>query len=270
MKQYSSLLVIGLIVLIFIIIVTSSTFITIKPGERGVIFRKFTTGLDKEHIFKPGFHVIAPWNEMHVYEVKEQKLDEGMDILDKNGLTVHVDVTCRFHPLFEKIGYLHEAFGVHYRERLLLPEIRSSVRKVMGRYEAEEIYSKKRTEVEAAIIAETKEVLFQNNVEMTALLVRSISLPQKIRAAIDEKLKQEQEAAAYRYRLEKENLEAKRKIISARADSTSNAIISSSLTEKLLKMRGIEATIELSKSPNSKVIVVGSGKNGLPLILGNN
>lgn len=207
---------------------------------------------------------------MHVYEVKEQKVEEGMDILDKNGLTMHVDVTCRYHPYYDKVGYLHEAFGQQYVERLIIPEIRSSVRKVMGRFEAEEIYSKKRNEVEQAIITETADVLKNNNVMMTAMLIRSIQLPEKIRVAIDEKLKQEQEAAAYRYRLEKEELEAKRKIIEARADSTMNAIITSSLSDKLLKMRGIEATLKLANSPNSKVIVIGGGDEGLPLILGNN
>ena len=141
---------------------------------------------------------------------------------------------------------------------------------VMGRYEAEEIYSTKRSEVENAIVEETALVLQANNVTMKTLLIRSITLPDKIRMAIDDKLKQEQEAAAYKYRLEKEESEAKRKIIAAQGEAEANRIVNSSLTPNLLKMRGIEATLKLAESPNAKVVVVGGGKEGLPLILGNN
>jgi len=254
-------------VFFFLMLVGSQVAVTINPGERAIIFRKFTTGLDKEKIYQPGFHLIAPWNNIYVYEVKEQKVEESMDILDKNGLSMAIDITVRYNPTYNKIGYLHEEFGRSYVDRLVIPEVRSAVRKVMGRYEAEEIYSTKRNEVEQTIIDETKTILAENNVIMKALLIRSIRLPEKIRQAIDDKLKQEQEASAYRYRLDKEESEAERKRIAASGEAAANKIINSSLTPSLLKMRGIEATIELSKSNNSKVVVIGSGENGMPLIL---
>lgn len=254
-------------VFFFLMLIVGQVAVTIEPGERAIIFRKFTTGLDKEYIFQPGFHLIAPWNDIYIYEVKEQKVEEGMDILDKNGLSMNIEITVRFNPTYNQIGYLHEEFGKSYVDRLVIPEVRSSARKVMGRYEAEEIYSTKRNEVETAIIEETKDILAENNVEMQALLIRSIRLPDKIRQAIDDKLKQEQEAAAYRYRLDKEQSEAERKRIAAEGEAAANRIVNSSLTPNLLKMRGIEATIELSKSNNSKVVVIGSGENGMPLIL---
>lgn len=191
---------------LIIILISSSSFITIKPGERGVIFRKFTSGLDKEDIFQPGFHVIAPWNEMYVYNVKEQNSEEGMDVLDKNGLSITMDVSIRFNPKYDRIGYLHEKFGVDYIRQLIVPEARSTVRRVAGRYTAEEIYSTKRSELESAIIEETAEVLGANEIEMKALLIRSINLPQQIKVAIENKLEQEQEALAYQYKLERENL----------------------------------------------------------------
>ena len=255
---------------VFLLLSVGKFWVTIQPGERGVIFRKFSTGLDKGNIYTPGFTIIAPWNEMFIYEVKEQKEEESMDVLDKNGLSIRLDVTVRFHPVYDKIGHLHEEVGSTYVERLVGPEVRSSVRKVMGRYEAEEIYSTKRSEVENAIVEETALVLQANNVAMKTLLIRSITLPDKIRMAIDDKLKQEQEAAAYKYRLEKETSEAKRKIIAAQGEAEANRIVNSSLTDKLLKMRGIEATLKLAESPNAKVVIVGGGKNGLPLILGSN
>jgi len=269
-KKLVPLVVVGVIILVIFMILSNTVFLTIQPGERGVIFRQFGTGLDKDNIFSPGFEVVAPWNTIHIYEVKETTEDETMSVLDKNGLSIDVDITVRFHPIYSRIGYLHETFGQDYITRLVKPEVRSSVRKVMGRYSAEEIYSTKRKEVEESIILETGELLRAetNNIEMKALLIRAIKLPDNIKNAIENKLTQEQESLAYKFRLEKETSEAERKRIAAEGESTANKIINNSLTPSLLKMRGIEATLELSKSPNSKTIIIGSGKDGMPLILG--
>jgi len=263
------IIILGSIAIIVLIILSSSIFKIIHPGERAVIFRKFSTGLDKENVFTPGFQIIAPWNDLYIYDVHEQKIDETMDILDKNGLSISVDVTCRFNPIYFKIGYLHEKFGRSYIETLVIPEVRSAVRNIMGKYIAEDIYSKKRSEVETQIITQTKETLLHNYIDMKALLIRSIKLPEKIRQSIDAKLQQEQEALAYRFRLEKEKSEAERKRIEANGIAIANDIINKSLTDKLLKMKGIDATIKLSNSPNSKTVIIGSAKDGLPLILGN-
>ncbi|MDE5422411.1 prohibitin family protein [Ancylomarina sp. DW003] len=270
MKQKPYFLIVVAAFALILVMSGSSMFKTLQPGERGIIFRKFSDGLDKENVFMPGFHVIAPWNDLHVYDVKEQKSEETMDVLDKSGLSVNIDVSVRFNPTYNKIGYLHEIFGKNYINQLVVPEVRSSVRQVAGRYTAEEIYSTRRKEVEDAIITETSLILKKNNIEMKALLIRSINLPAKIKQAIESKLKQEQEALAYKFKLDREKSEAERKRIAAEGEAKANKIINSSLTTALLKMRGIEATIELSKSPNSKVVVIGSGKEGMPLILGNN
>jgi len=269
-KKFLPILIVGIIGFMVIFAFSSSIFYTVEATERAVIFYKFSGGLDKDNVKTPGLHMKAPWNEAYVYDVSENKQEEGMDVLDKNGLSIAVDVTLRFYPLFDKIGYIHEKFNVSYVEKLVIPEVRSSVRQVMGRYSAEEIYSTKRGEVETAIITETSEVLITNNIQMRALLIRSINLPAQIKQAIENKLEQEQEALAYQFKLDKEKSEAERKRIAADGEAIANKIINSSLTPELLKMRGIEATLELAKSPNSKVIVVGSGKDGMPLILGNN
>lgn len=270
MKKQTTLIVAGVAIVIILLLFGSSMFITLQPGERGVIFRKFTTGLDKENIFQPGFYIIAPWNDMHVYNVKEQKSEETMDVLSKNGLSINIDISVRFNPIYNKIGFLHEIFGKDYINQLVVPEVRSAVRKVAGRYTAEGIYSTKRKQVEEQIITETEIILKENNIQMQALLIRSINLPEQIKNAIESKLKQEQESLAYQFRLKKEEKEAERRRIQAEGKARANRIINSSLTNQLLKMRGIEATLELSKSPNSKVIVIGSGKEGMPLILGGN
>ena len=193
-----------------------------------------------------------------------------MEVLDKNGLSIAVEISVRYQPVVSRIGYLYEKFIGDYKSRLVSPELRSAVRKVMGRYTAEEIYSTLRNEVENNIETETTKILGENDVLMTAMLIRSINLPAQIKQAIENKLKQEQEALAYQFKLDKEKSEAERKRIAAEGESVANKIINNSLTPSLLRMRGIEATLELSKSPNSKTVIIGSGKDGMPLILGGN
>lgn len=263
------ILILGFFALMVVLGLSSSLFFTIDAGERAVIFYKFAGGLDKENVLSPGFHMKAPWNTVHVYDVRENTVEEKMDVLDRSGLSIHVDISVRFNPIPDRIGFVHETFGEGYTTRLVIPEVRSAVRQMMGRYTSEEIYSTKRAEVESAIKAETEKVLERNNIIMKALLIRSINLPDQIRMAIENKLQQEQEALAYQYRLEKEKSEAERKRIEAEGEARANNIVSSSITDKLLKMRGVEATLELAKSNNAKVVVVGSGKDGLPIILGN-
>ncbi len=264
------IIILGIIAFIVVMALSSSLFYTISATERAVVFYPFGKGLDKDNVVGPGTHMKAPWNDVYVYKVNEMSSEENMDMLDKNGLSIHIDVTVRYYPIPERIGYIHEQFTTDYETVLVIPEVRSTVRQVMGRFTAEEIYSTKRAEVETAIKTETETILNKNNVHATAVLIRSIMLPEQIKVAIESKLQQEQEALAYQFRLDKEKSEAERKRIAAEGESRANNIINNSLTDKLLKMRGIEATLELSKSPNSKIIVVGSGKDGMPLILGNN
>lgn len=264
-------IILGVIALFILAGLSSSIFYTINATQRAIVFYKFSeVGLDKDHVIQPGVHVKAPWNDVFVYDVQETSREENMDVLDKSGLSIHVDVTVRFKPVSEKIGYIYEKFNKAYIDVLVIPEVRSTVRQVMGRYTAEEIYSTKRAEVESTIKSESEKILLANNVDMVALLIRSIQLPEQIRVAIESKLQQQQEALAYQFRLDKEKSEAERKRIAAEGEARANNIVNSSLSDKLLKMRGIEATLELSKSPNSKIVIVGSGKDGMPLILGNN
>lgn len=271
-RKFLPFIVVGLIALILLFSAFNRIFYRIEAYERAVLFKTLSGTLQKEDVIGPGWHMKAPWNEVYVYEVSEDKVEETMDVLDKNGLNISVDVTVRFHPKYDKIGEIQEKFRGDYIQRLVIPESRSTVRQVMGRYTAEEIYSTKRPEVEAAIKEETRLILGAkgNEVEMRSLLIRSIKLPDQIKNAIENKLKQEQEALAYQFRLDKEQSEAERKRIAAEGEARANKIINSSLTRELLKMRGIEATQQLANSPNAKVIVIGSGEDGLPLILGGN
>lgn len=271
-RKFLPIIVTGIVAVLIVIYLSSEIFITIGSGERGVIYRRFGGGTDFETLFKPGFHMKAPWNKMFVYPVRENLVDETMNILDKNGLSLSVDISVRFYPMHDRIAYLHEFFGPNYKTLLVIPEVRSTVRSVMGNFTAEEIYSTKRTEVERLIQDKTKDVLRSedNNIEVQALLIRAINLPDQIKTAIESKLKQEQEALAYRFRLERETSEAERKRIEAEGIAAYNMILNESLTDRILQQKGIDATLELSQSGNSKVIIIGGGEDGLPIILGNN
>lgn len=265
-------IIIGVVLLIIGVYIFNNVFVILEPGERGILFRKYTSGLDRDNIMEPGLNIVAPWNDVFRYDVRENKVEERMDVIDNNGLTITVDVSVRYHPVYNRIAFLHENFGKDYQEKLVVPEVRSTVRRVMGRYTAEQIYSRKRAEVEQAIVDETGETLRSdnNNIEMKALLIRSIILPDQLKNSIERKQTAEQEALAMEYIKQKEQEEAERKKIAAQGEAAANQIINNSLTPNLLKMRGIEATVKLSESPNTKVIVIGSGDEGLPLILGGN
>ena len=268
MKSKQLLIITALVVIIVVLIFSSRIFYILKPGERGVVFHTISGVLDKDNIREIGLQVIAPWNKMYKYSVLEQAREETMDVLDKNGLSVNVDVTVRFNPIYNRIGELTEIFGTEFVNTLVIPEVRSSVRNVMGRYTAEEIYSTKRNEVEAAIKSETELILRERYIDMRALLIRSINLPSDIKTAIENKLTREQEALAMTYINEREKLEADRKLIEAQGIANYNRTVNASLSNNIIKLRGIEATLKLAESPNTKVVVVGSGENGLPLILG--
>ncbi|MCK4749345.1 MAG: prohibitin family protein, partial [Bacteroidales bacterium] len=176
MKRTQYLIVSVVAIVVLLLIFGSQMFYVLKPGERAVIFKKFGGGLDKETIFTPGFHVVAPWNDLIRYDVREQKSEETMDVLDQGGLSINVDVTIIFNPFYDKIGYLHENIGANYISIMVIPNVRSSVRAVTGRFTAEEIYSTKRNEVETEIIDATRKALAEKNIDMKDLLIRSITL----------------------------------------------------------------------------------------------
>ena len=271
MKQnkFMGFAILAFIGLVLLISLSNSLFLNIDPGEKGIIFRPFSGGLDKETIYDQGFHVIAPWNKMYIYDVRVNESFEKMDVLSKNGLSIAVELSYRFNPQPTEIGNLHDEIGIDYVERIIKPEIRSATREVIGKYLPEELYSTKREAIQDEIEQSTLKAVETKYIVIDAVLIRSVQLPEKLKSAIEQKLEEEQLAFQYDFLLDRERKESERKIIEAKAKAESNRILNASLTDKILQDKGIEATLELANSPNSKVIIVGSGDNGLPLILGN-
>jgi len=261
----------GILGFFVLIILISKSAITIGSGQAGVLYRTFGGGVvTEEPPLGEGFHIVAPWNRVFVYEVRQQELFEKMKVLSSNGLEIQIDASAWYQPAYENLGRLHQEKSEQYVNRILLPAIRSAARSVVGRYTPEQLYSSKRDAIQQEIFTETQMIVEDQYIQLNEILVRDVTLPPTIREAIEKKLKQEQETLEYEFRLVTAEKEAERQRIEARGKADANRILSASLTDKILQDKGIDATIKLSESPNSKVIVVGSGDSGLPLILGNN
>ncbi|MAT89468.1 MAG: peptidase [Flavobacteriaceae bacterium] len=260
-----------IIIAILVIIAFAKSAVTIGSGEAGVLYKTFGGGVvTDEPPLGEGFHLIAPWNDVIVYEVRQQELYEQMKVLSSNGLEIKIDASAWFQPVYGDLGRLHQNLGENYLQRVIQPAIRSAARSVVGRYTPEQLYSSKRDVIQDEIYAETKKILDNQFVQLNEVLVRDVTLPKTIKDAIERKLKQEQESLEYEFRLVTAEKEAEKVKIEAQGKAEANRILSASLTDKILQDKGIEATLELAKSPNSKIVVVGSGDDGLPLILGNN
>ena len=259
-----------IIVAIILIIVLAKSAVTIDSGEAGVLFKTFGEGVVvDEPPMGEGFHIVAPWNKVYVYEVRQQELFEKMKVLSSNGLEIQIDASAWYEPVYNDLGNLHQSLGQNYLQRVIMPSIRSAARSVVGRYTPEQLYSSKRDAIQDEIYEETKKILENQYVQLNEILVRDVTLPSTIREAIERKLKQEQESLEYEFRLVTAAKEAEKVIIEAQGKADANRILSASLTDKILQDKGIEATIKLAESPNSKVIVIGSGESGMPIILGN-
>ena len=264
--KYAIFFIVALMVLS---ILTSTVFVTIPPGHKGVLFKRLSGGVVTDQVYSEGFQVVAPWNTMEVYDVRFTDQFEKMDVLSKNGLSIKVELSYRFNPLHEKVGFLHKEIGKTYADGIIKPEIRSATREVIGKYLPEELYSTKRDAIQDEIYTMTKEALGPKHINLDAVLIRSVELPPTLKNAIESKLQEEQLSFQYEFRLDRERKEAERKIIEAQAKADANQILNASLTDKILQDKGIEATLELAQSPNSKVVIVGGGDAGLPLILNN-
>lgn len=257
-------------VFIFVLAFGSSMFVKIEPGYKGVLFKTISGELDKENINSEGWHFKAPWNEMIIYNVRKQEQKETMSVLSSNGLTIKLDLSIRYQVVDSRVGYLHDELGQNYKTKLIIPEVRSACREVIGEFKPEELYSSKRAGIQEKIYSTTAKVFSENNLELDALLIRSIQLPPKIKAAIETKLQEEQEVQQKQFSIEKEKKEAERKRVEAQGIQDFQRIVTEGISAKLLKWKGIEATESLARSENSKVVIIGGGDGGLPVILNNN
>ncbi|NOS87359.1 MAG: prohibitin family protein [Methylococcaceae bacterium] len=240
--------------------------ITINSGEGGVLYKRFF-GTVTDKVYTEGIHVIFPWDTMYIYNGRIQTVLHDFDVLTNQGLPIHLSLAIRFNPEYEMLGLLHQQVGPDYINTIIAPEVESVLRKRLSPYKPEEIYMNK-DNILTQVVLESIEELGKKYVTANDVIIREISLPDTIREAIESKLTEEQKEQAYAFRIKSEKSEAERKRIEAEGIKDYQNTVSKTLTDKLLKWQGIQATVDLAKSNNSKIVVIGSGNTGMPLILG--
>jgi regulator of protease activity HflC (stomatin/prohibitin superfamily) len=263
----SRLLMVLVVVLFMAIYFWRDVFITVHSGEVGVLYLRFGGGTQTDRVLGEGLKIIAPWDHLFVYDVRVQEIKHTMDVLTSEGLTVTLSLSIRYHPEIQLVGLLHERVGPDYREKIVIPEVESALRTTLSTFPMRDVYGSQ-LGVREAINAGIEKVE-QDFVLIDAVVLRSVELPAQVRETIEKKMTEKELAESYEYRLDVAKREAERRQIEAEGLKTYNDVLNSSLTANILKWEGIQATRELSKSPNSKTIIIGNqGSAGLPLILG--
>ncbi len=259
----------AVVLFVFLVAMAGGCMTTsIRSGEGAVKYSVFG-GTDLDARFGEGLQVHAPWVELRRYDLRVQEQLEDITALSSNGLQIGMDASIRWRPRAEALAQLHQTYGPEYYRVLVQPELRSAVREIVGQFTPEELYSTRRTELQEQVFNRVRTAVEGQFVQVEAILIRDIKLPEQIRTAIENKLKEEQEAERYQFTIQKEKLEAERKAIEASGQAEYQRIITQSLSDQFLRFKGIEATQKLAESPNTKTVIVGSGKDGLPVILGN-
>lgn len=262
-------LILGLVLLIFASgLVGCGT--QVPSGHRGVFYYKFGDGTEMGRIYPEGFNWHLPWNSMFVYKIQLEERKEDLSVLSADGATIGLEMTIWFRPDPVNLDSLQVTLGKNYFNVAVAPALRGVARSVVGKYKPEEIYSTKREEINSGIVNEMRELLSQKFILIENVIIRNVRLPDKISEAINFKLAADQEAQKMEFVLLKETQEAERKRIEAKGISDFQKIVASGVTKSLLTWKGIEATQKLAESPNTKVVIVGNSKDGLPLILGGN
>lgn len=268
-KHFVAIITSVLLATFILLVVLPKIAITIKAGEKGVLFKRLFAdkqGVQLDVVYNDGLYFVLPWNIMTPYNIRIQEIEESMTILSLQGMKIKIDVSIRYHPKFETLPYLHQLVGPDYANSLVIPEVQGIVLSIFGNKGVEHIYKNIYELTEAANIA-VKRDLEKNNIIVDELIVKSIELPKSVRVSINEKIKYKQVALGYKYKLETEAQEAKRKKIEAEGIHSFQSIVSEGISENYLRWKGIDATLKLAESENSKVVIIGSAKDGLPLIL---
>ncbi len=261
----SVLIVLVLIQLLLIAYLFNNIVCTVESGEAGVLYKRFGGGTITDKVFPEGIYFIYPWDRLYVYNVRVQQKGHKFHVLTKTGLKVQLSISVRYYPEYNLLGILHQKVGPSYVDEIVIPEIESVLRLIVGQLDAEEIYTTKTGLIDAAI-NEAIEQISRRFVKVDDVIIKEVELPESVADSIRYKIEQKHMAEAHLFKIEKEKREAERKRIEAGGLKDYNHIVNTSLSENILQWMGIQATLQLANSDNSKVIVVGAGKRGLPVI----
>lgn len=256
----------AILLLVVVVLIAIGGPVTVVPaGHVGV---KDFFGSVSPNSLPPGVHLIVPFTRVHKMSIRTQEIKETAEVPSKEGLMMDLEGSLLYRLDPAKAPDVYRTVGVNYAEISVVPQIRSAIREITASYDAKALYSAQREQVAKETFELVKKMTEGRGVIMEQVLLRKIGLPQLVANAIQEKLKREQEAEQMKFVLQKEQQEAERKRIEAQGIADFQRIVAQGISAQLLEWKGIEATEKLAMSPNTKVVVVGNPKSGLPIILG--
>jgi len=264
-KKILSALLFVIVMLIFMLFLWARIFVTILPGEAGIKWKRLGGGTQTDYVYPEGMHYMYPWDKMYIYNVRVQQTAHDFDVLTRNGMKINLSISIRYQPEYSVLGLLHQQVGMDYVNKLVIPEIESVLRIIIGKIAAQDVYTTETSLIEKAV-GEGIEQVAQRFVKIDDVIIKKVGLPAEVETSIQYKIQQKHLAEAYEFKLLREQQEAERKRIEAGGIQTYNDIIAQSLNDSILHWKAILATIELAKSPNAKVVVIGNDKGGLPIL----
>jgi regulator of protease activity HflC (stomatin/prohibitin superfamily) len=254
--------------------------ITVPAGYAGVMWWRFFGGTD---VLGPpkdeGLHLIFPWDHLIVYDTRLQEYAEDFEVVSNDGLNLRVTASIRWRARRSQLGVLHRSIGPDYVRLLLLPEVGSILRETISRYKAEDLYANDRHAIQETIYrrlvsfrgygigGSADEQGSVDPISLTDVLISEVTLPDTLRAAVERKFAQAEFVEEYRFKVQSEVLESQRKEVEANGIRRFQEIVTPTISDAYLRWTGIEATLKLAQSPNSKVVIVGNGPGGMPVIL---
>jgi regulator of protease activity HflC (stomatin/prohibitin superfamily) len=254
----------GVTAFVFALVALSQMFTVVPAGNVGVVD---FFGTVSDNTLKAGINFVNPFARVIKLSVQTQEIKEVMDVPSKEGMTVQLEISALYHLNPEKAGDVYKSVGENYVEVLLEPQFRSVARGVTAGYEAKALYTSEREMLAQILLQDLEKLVEPRGITVESTPLRRIGLPPGLQASIEAKLQAEQQSQQMQFVLTKEKQEADRKRIEAQGISDFQNIVAHNISDQLLRWKGIEATEKLANSQNTKVIVIGAGKDGLPLIL---
>jgi prohibitin 1 len=256
----------GLGIVAFVLVILAFTSVArVESGNVGVLtlFGRVTG-----EVLPEGIHLVSPFKTNNEMSIRTQEIKESASVPSSEGLVMNLDTSLIFHVDPAKASDVYQKIGPNYQSVLIEPNLRAAIREATASHSANALYTGEREMVAKQIFDQLAGLLGQRGFIVESILLRDIQLPATLKSSIESKQQAEQEALAMSFRLQKETQEAQRKRIEAQGIRDFQQIVAQGISPQLLEWKGIEATESLAKSPNSKVVVIGNNKNGLPLILG--
>ena len=255
----------AIVAVVLLLLLLGGPITVVPAGHVGV---KDFFGSVSPNILPAGVHLVLPFTRVVKMSVQTQELKETAEVPSKEGLMIDLEGSLLFRLDPAKAADVYKSLGRNYAEVAVVPQVRSAIREVTASYEAKALYSAAREQIARETFELFRKMTAARGVIAEAVLLRKIGLPALVANAIQEKLKREQEAEQMKFVLQKEQQEAERKRIEAQGIADFQRIVATGISDELLRWKGIEATEKIAHSSNAKVVVIGSGKDGLPLILG--